>query len=309
MLFPKAKKIAKQQDWFATNQLVFGLYKKYLFQIGDASLLTTPSSKFVISDITLISEEQRDMVEQTLTANKKALKFSTYAFQNNTIVFTFNEHLALTKITTIYALLDFLTDLYARIGLPISNYCQNCKETSPINFYNLNEKGIQLCSLCTSDFKKRFYRHESDERKMNSTYSKGVIGALLFSIPGIIMWIIVAYYFNTIYSALALVLAVLGYLGYIKFNGKKGSKTLLILSITNFATVILANLIVFLMELNSAGYSLSESFHALLSKELFVEYTRLPLFLSTIFCIVATLFLVGLVKKGPSITPAVKIKG
>ncbi|WP_353159834.1 hypothetical protein [Myroides odoratus] len=309
MLFPKAKKIAKQQDWFATNQLVFGLYKNYLFQIGDANLLATPSSKFVISDITLISEDQRNFVEQTLIANKQALKFSTYAFQNNTIVFTFNEHLALTKIKTIYVLLDFLTDLYTRIDLPISNYCQNCKESGTINFYNLNEKGIQLCALCTSDFKKRFYRHESDERKMNSTYSKGVIGALLFSIPGIIMWIIVAYYFNTIYSALASVIAVLGYLGYIKFNGKKGSKTLLFLSITNFTTVLLANLIVFLIELNAAGYSLRESFHVLLLKEVFIEYTRLPLFLSTVFCLVATLFLASLVKKGPSITPAVKIKG
>lgn len=309
MLFPKAKKIAKQNNWFATDKLVFGLYKDYLFQISDANPFSGISAKYIHADISSISEEQLHLLSLQLNENKKALKFSAYAIQNNTILFTFNENLTLTKMQTIYNLLDFLVDIYTRLNLPKANYCQNCGTTDNVKFYNLNGKGIQLCSLCTSDFKRHIYRNESDERRLNSTYTKGIMGALLFAVPGIVIWVISAYYLNTMSSGMALLIGILGFLGYTKFQGKKGKKGLFVLSITNIFSVFLANLIVFVAQLTSIdGYTVRESFQLLFNKEVFIEYTRLPLFLSTIFCIVTTLAVSELIKKGPYIVPAVKIK-
>ncbi|WP_312286612.1 hypothetical protein [Chryseobacterium gleum] len=37
MIFPKAKKIARDLAWHKTDKGVFGLYKGYFFNVSDAS--------------------------------------------------------------------------------------------------------------------------------------------------------------------------------------------------------------------------------------------------------------------------------
>lgn len=64
MIFPKAKKIAKDLGWHKTNDSVFGLYKGYFFNVADSSILSTPQFKLVTVTTDSLTEEQRLQIKQ-----------------------------------------------------------------------------------------------------------------------------------------------------------------------------------------------------------------------------------------------------
>ncbi len=88
MIFPKAKKIAKELDWHKTKDGVFGPYKGYFFNVADASLLSNPQFKFVTATTDSLTEQQKLQIKTELDTNKKNLKFTN--FELETTVYFFN---------------------------------------------------------------------------------------------------------------------------------------------------------------------------------------------------------------------------
>lgn len=101
MIFPKAKKIAKDLGWHKTKDSVFGLYKVYFFTVSDASLITTPQFKLVKATTGNITEEQKLGIRTELNLNKRKLKFTTFEISDSEIFFKFTENVTLTQIKTI----------------------------------------------------------------------------------------------------------------------------------------------------------------------------------------------------------------
>jgi hypothetical protein len=260
MIFPKAKKIAKELDWHKTKDGVFGLYKGYFFNVTDASLLSNPQFKFVTATIDILTEEQKLQIKTELDTNKKILKFTNFEISDNNIFFQFAENLTFTKLKTVYTLFDFLVDLFKKLQLPEQNKCHNCGTKEKINSYNLNENGIILCNSCFSGKENSFYEIERERISEEKNYLTGFLGTIVFSIPGIIAWVLIAVYLERLASAMAMVIAFLGLKGYDYFKGRHGKLTKYLIVLSNIICIIIANATTIIAMLVKEGLTISQAF-------------------------------------------------
>lgn len=284
MIFPKAKKIAKELDWHKTNESVFGLYKGYFFNVSDSSLFSNPQFKFVSATLDTLSDNQIMELKAALDKNKKVLKFSNYELSGNQILFLFAETLTYTKIKTVYALFDFLVGLFKDLAVPVQNKCHNCGATQRIENYNLNENGIILCNSCYDATVNSFTEIENERLASEKNYFIGFLGSLLFSIPGIIAWVLIAVYLERLASGMALVIAFFGLKGYEYFKGKQGKLTKVFIVITNIISILAANYITVIVLMLKAGFTLTEAITEFetnqVAKDIFNENTIISFILS-----------------------------
>ena len=260
MIFPKAKKIAKELDWHKTKDGVFGLYKGYFFNVGDGSLLSNPQYKFVTATIDTLTEEQKLQIKTELDANKKGLKFSNYEIGDNFVFIQFLENLTFTKLKTVYSLFDFLVDLFKKVSISEQNKCHNCGTNQKINYYVLNDSGIILCSTCFSQTENSLYEIEREKISEEKNYLTGFLGSLVFSIPGIIAWVLIAVYLERLASAMAMVIAFLGLKGYDYFKGRHGKLTKYIIVFSNIICILIANITTVIAMLVKEGLTINQSF-------------------------------------------------
>lgn len=260
MIFPKAKKLAKELDWHKTKDCVFGLYKGYFFNVADASLLSNPQFKFVTVTTDNLTEEQKQRIKTELDINKKNLKFTTFEISDNSIFFQFAENLTFTKLKTIYSLFDFLVDLFKKLNISEQNKCHNCGTTQKNNYYDLNDTGIILCNTCFNQTENSFCEIERERISAEKNYLIGFLGSIIFSIPGIIAWVLIAVYLERLASAMAMVIAFLGLKGYDYFKGRHGKMTKFIIVLTNIVSILIANATTVITLLVKEGLTISEAF-------------------------------------------------
>lgn len=284
MIFPKAKKIATELGWHKTKDGVFGIYKDYFFNVSDANLFSNPQYKFVIASTDILTEEQKIKLKSELDTNKKNLKFSTFEINDNSINFQFIENLTYTKIKTVYSLLDFLIELFKKLNISEQNKCHNCTSKENNKFYEINDFGIILCSSCFHETEKSYLKIENEIISEQKNYLTGFLGATVFSIPGIIAWVLVAIYLERLASGMAIIIALLGIKGYEYFKGKQGNLTKYIIVVTNIISILIANVVtVFVMLLNE-GLTISQSITEFqtneIAKDLFYKNTMFSFILA-----------------------------
>lgn len=272
MIFPKAKKIAKELGWYKTKDSVFGFYKGYFFNVSDASLMTTPQFKLVTATTASLTEEQELYIKTELANNKRKLKFTYFEISNHAIFFKFVENVTLTQLKTVYALLDFLVDLFKKLNLPEQNQCHSCGEKQRINYYDLNDMGIMLCDTCFSQENRRFHDIEKERISKEKNYLTGFSGALLFSVPGIILWVLCAVYFERLASGMALAIAFLGIVGYDYFKGLQGKLTRYIIVLTNIISILIANVTTVITLLVKQGLTINQAIGEIQTNEAVKEF-------------------------------------
>lgn len=259
MIFPKAKKIAKDLGWYKTNDSVFGLYKGYFFNVSDASLMSTPQFKFVTATTGSLTEEQKLHLKTELSTNRKKLKFTTFEISDHGILFKFAENLTFTQLKTVYALLDFSVDLFKKLNIREQNQCHSCGKDQRISYYDLNDTGVILCDTCFSRENQRFYEIEKERISKEKNYLTGFLGAFLFSVPGILLWVLCAVYFERLASGMAFVIAIFGILGYDYFKGQHGKLTKYIIVLTNIVSIIIANVMTVMTLLVKQGLTINHA--------------------------------------------------
>ncbi len=284
MIFPKAKKIAKELDWYKTKDGVFGLYNGYFFNVSDASLLSNPQFKFVTATTDNLTENQKLQIKNELDANKKILKFTTYEIRDNNIFFQFAENLTFTKLKTVYSLFDFLVGLFNRLGISEQNKCHNCGTKESIKYYYLNDCGVILCNLCFRQIENSYYEIERERISEEKNYLTGFLGSIIFSIPGIIAWVLIAVYLERLASAMAMVIAFLGLKGYDYFKGKRGTITKYLIVLSNIVAILIANASTVIALLVNEGLTFSQAITEFQSneaaKEIFNENTIISFILA-----------------------------
>lgn len=296
MIFPKAKKIAKDLGWYKTNDSVFGLYKGYFFNVADSSLISTPQFKFVTVTTGSLTEEQRLQIKTELDKNKKKLKFTNFNFSKNELFFQFTENLTFTQIKTVYSLFDFLVDLFKKLNLSEQNKCHNCGSDQRISYYDLNDTGIILCNACFSREDHRFYEIEKERISREKNYLTGFLGALIFSVPGIILWTLFAVYFERLASGMAFVIAFLGLIGYNYFKGWHGKLTKYIIVLTNIMSIIIANVMTVITLLVKQGLSINQAIQEFQTNEAAKEYFYQCIIISFLFALLVWIWLLFIMK-------------
>ena len=305
MIFPKAKKIAKELNWHTTKDGVFGLYKGYFFNVSDASLLSNPQFKYVVATIDNLSEEQKQQITTELEVNKKSLKFSNFEIRENAISFQFIENMTFTKLKTVYSLFDFLVDIFKKLNIPEQNKCHNCGTKENINYYELNNSGVLLCNACYREIESSHYEIEREKYAENKNYLIGFWGSIVFSVVGIIAWVLVAVYLERLASAMAIIIAYLGIKGYQYFKGKQGKLTKYIIVLSNIVCILIANVVTVIVMLIKEGLTISQSFAELQINEVAQDLIYKNTMISFVLAFFVWIWLLFLLKdKKMTIKPA-----
>lgn len=286
MIFKNAKKLARELDWHKTNDGVFGLYKGYFFNVANSSLLSNPPLKFVSATTDQLTEQQKQQIKTALDSNKKNLKFNSFEINENGIFIQFIETFNTAKLKTTYSLLDYLVELFKKLNIPEQNNCHNCRTKERINYYDLNHTGIILCKTCFNQLDNDFKEIERKRISEEKNYVLGFLGSILFSIPGIIVWVLIAVYLERLASGMALIIAFLGLKGYEYFKGRQGKLTKYLIVLTNILSILIANIVTVVALLVREGLSINEAFIVFqtnqAAKDLFNENTIISFILALI---------------------------
>jgi hypothetical protein len=296
MIFPKAKKIAQNLGWHKTDDGVFGLYKGYFFNVSDASLASNPQYKFVSVTTGNLTEEQRQQLKAEFVTNKRKLKFTSFEIGDTGIFFRFAETFIYTKLKTVYSLFDFLVELFKKLNIPEQNKCHNCGTNQNINYYNLGDNGIILCDQCFHDTNNKFYEIEKERISKERDYLTGFLGAVIFSIPGIILWVLCAVYLGRIASGMAFIIAFLGFAGYFSLKGREGTLKKYIIFLTNITSIIIANVMTVLALLIKQGTTMKQAISELQTSEAVQEIFYANMFISFILALAAWIWILFIMK-------------
>lgn len=264
MIFKKAKQLGKELGWHKAKNGVFGLYKGYFFNVGDGGILSNPPYKYVIATIDELTEEQKASIKSGLESQKKVLKFSSFEITNNHIYVEYQENLTSTKLKRVYQLLDFFIDLFKNLNIPEQNKCHECGSLEMLDSYSLNDKGTMLCQPCCRLIEDSFEAVEKERFAEEKNYMAGFLGSLVFSVPGIIAWVLLAVYLETIASVMAIAIGFLGIKGYQFFKGKMGTMTKYLLVLSNILCIILANLASILIIMINLGLTFNQAVEILM---------------------------------------------
>ncbi len=296
MIFPKAKKIAKDLGWYKTENSVFGLYKGYFFSVSDASLVSTPQYKFVTGTTGILTDEQKLQIKTELQTNKSKLKFTSFEIRDNGVFFQFAENITLTPFKTVYSLLDFLVVLFKKLNIEEQNRCHKCGTGQKISYYDLNDMGTILCEACFNDTHNKFSEIETKRTAEEKSYLAGLLGAFVFSIPGIILWVLLAVYVGRIAMGMALIIALLGYLGYGCFKGKKGKLRKWIIVFTTTISIIIANVMTVIASLVREGFTLKNAIQEFQTNETVKEILYANMIISLILASAAWIWILFIMK-------------
>jgi len=295
-------------DWYKKNNGVFGIYKGYFFNIWDASIFSNPQYKYVSATTRTLTEELKARIKSELESNRKALKYSSFEIRNNSVFFEFIENLSLTKLSTVYSLLDYLVDLFKQLNLPEQNMCHNCGAKDNLQFYNLNDNGAILCNTCFRQLDNRFGEIQGNRISEEKKYLNGFTGSILFSIPGIMAWILLAVYAERLASGMALIIAFLGIKGYEYFKGRQGKLTKYIIVLSNIACIIIANVMTTIILMMKGGITLNQAFLELQINEDAKDFLFKNMMISFVLAFFIWIWLLFILKDKPSaVHPAHKI--
>lgn len=262
MIHPALKKIAKKEDWYRAKNSVFGLYKDYFFTLGNPSFMNQESFKYVVASIPNLNEELLQVAKKELETKKDLLQIKNIEFGEDYIYVELLAKRVFTKIETIYVLLDFFVKLFKKNSIPKMNSCYKCGcKKGKLNYYTIDETGVIYCNTCQLSIKKLLQNIAEKDKSEEKNYLAGFIGSIIFSIPGIVLWVIVAVFFEKIAAVIALVFVALGLTGYDYFKGKYGKLTLYILVLSNIICIIISNYATAVFLLYQENLSLKSIFY------------------------------------------------
>lgn len=299
MIYPKIRKIARQNGWHRTKDAVFGLYKDYFFTMGDGY-----GFKFITAVIPETDDEKIAQIGGVLEKNRKILGFYELMFEERTITVTFKESFAPTKESVLYEMLEFFVQIFDSLNFPKQNCCDLCSSKNNFDYYTYQQQPVMLCKSCHTEFVNDINASIAEFQTEEKNYLQGIFGAIVFSLPGVVLWVILSVYIGIISALMAVVFTFLAIKGYEKFGAKWGRLTPLLLILVNIVLVIISNYASVIYTLFISDYGIN--LQILRSPEM-TEFLTKHILFSLLVCSLAWVYFLFQMWKGfksPKIEPA-----
>lgn len=191
---------------------------------------------------------------------------------------------------------DFLVDLFRKLNIPEQNKCHTCGSDQRINYYDLNDTGILLCDNCFSQKDYKFNEIEKERISKEKNYLTRFLGAFIFSIPGIILWILFAIYFEILASGSAFIIAFLGVIGYDYFRGRYGKLKNYIIVFANIVSIIIANIMTVISLLVRQGLSVNHAIQEFKTSETARNFFYQNIIISFLLALIVWVWLLFIMK-------------
>jgi hypothetical protein len=241
MMNQELKDFALENDWYFAGPCVMGFYKGYYFQLNDED-----RCKILSSDFEDVTEETREKIEAALLEKNKEVSSEMSIVTNNYIAIRFAELIPETNIETLREGLNSVAEVLAANSVPQGIGCMFCGRKDNLRYYyNTQNKLVKrVCPECDDTMVAKKNQEEKDKLFEERKYSHGIMGAVLFSFIGMVVWLFMSVYFREKAQFGVIVLGVLVLFGDTKFKTTKQSTPLWILVIIFIISVVITNYII-----------------------------------------------------------------
>jgi len=239
MIRPSIKKIAKKENWYRGKDLVFGFYKDYIFNIGNSSFFDQLQFKYIIVRLPSLNQASTSKIKKRLE-----LKFTKLEFGEGFLSLEFMETSSYIKIEEIYKVLDLLVKIFQDEKIEPTNCCYKCKsKTVNLKYFILNRIGITYCNTCIKSVEKQLENINKRNDDIEKNYLKGFFGSILFSIPAVLLWVLIAVYLERLAAFMSIAFFTLGLKGYDYFKAVWGKLTYPTLVLSNIFMILFSNVV------------------------------------------------------------------
>lgn len=250
--------------WYHSKNRIFDFVKGYFFQIGATPLIDNPNFKFIeISLPTYLDEPTRKSIIDAIDKKKNVIKHTRVMFHEHVLFLQFIQVFRYVKEKKLTIAVKAVANILEELRIERNKVCAICDREVEFDIYHQNNIGILCCQPCF-ETNKSFYNDENRKFKHQElNYFQGFLGSLLFSMGGVILWVLIAVFFNYITTLGAFVIAFLSQIGFTYFKGKPDSNMKYFVILAGIIAIILANFLSYLFQMKNLGFDFSNSYHLL----------------------------------------------
>jgi hypothetical protein len=211
MLWPGIKKLGRELHFKRTESEIVGMLENCFVKMYDGK-----NMKVVELYVPELDDFDKEIVVDKLQLNK----IKKYTWVTNGIKIIFSEYFRPYSIKKIRNILNEITSYFSKKYPNDNPKCHKCNIQKKSDIYCIGNESMYLCDDCLREYENNMHETSFEYQQIPTNYFTGFIGALLFSIPGVILTIILFVFLNTLGAVSALLYVVLGIKGYKKFKGK-----------------------------------------------------------------------------------------
>jgi hypothetical protein len=237
MLYPGMKKIGREKGWHRSKNLVTGYERGYLVNMGDGQ-----GFKFISMNFLEIPDDRISIIKDSLEQLKKQYRINGITVDSKSLYVSIRELFVPAKKAAILNLLNAIIDILAGNSISRNDTCSECGSNNfELHYLSTSEVILPLCKSCVDKARADLSRSKNEFDNEEKFYVRGTLGAIVFSLPGVVIWMLVAVYLQRIAAAVALLMAYASLKGYEIFGGKTGKLQKWILVLVNIVMVVFAN--------------------------------------------------------------------
>lgn len=223
MLFPGIKKLGKELGLLRSSSVVMGTVDNNYIRLYDGKNVKVLEFFFPKAD-----PSNKNELSIYLDNNK----IKKHEWSGTTLIMTFPEYLKPYPIKNISKVITYLSK-YSCDHYPNEKVaCQKCNLSTEANSYSLADAPLYLCNDCVKNLELELQNKKLEYESIPTNYLFGAIGALLFSIPGLIITALLFVFLNRIAALSAVIYVFLAAKGYSYFKGKTDKVGAIILTIS-----------------------------------------------------------------------------
>ncbi|PPK86512.1 hypothetical protein CLV84_3441 [Neolewinella xylanilytica] len=291
MVGKKLKAFGKAKGWHRGTDSVFGLEHGFQVNIFQGGILANPQFKLICVETTLLDQGTQSAIVEAINARKEEVGFASVETTDRSVAIRFLETLRSTKVAKLEQAIALLIATLETSGVR-PHFSTFINEDARLAYVH-NGKGTLLSKSEREELQRKIERESQLRKEEEQGYLFGAVGACAWGTLGVIVWVLVAYYFELITTFLAFLIAILSVHGYRKAGGTMGGGTKPVLIAVNLLLLVAATFFTFYIELHGYDMSILESWVYLTEDPLAQRGFYGNLAMSMLFGTVAVLYIVS----------------
>jgi len=247
------KKLALSYNYELQKNYLYFIIADYLITVRNYVDYFNPrnNGRIIFIPLDNLTSEEKTQVMDFLQANSLKLKIRNYGFDGDVLVIRLLEVYHSFTIEEFNNLINTVIGFLKENNIKCEKTCIYCQENNSDNTILINKIKYYCHTSCKDKLDSLIKERQEVFAKLPKNYKKGLmgafLGALLFSIP----WIILAVFWG--YAAIFGMLICYGaYQGYKRFGGVMTKRAQLLLLIPLLFTIVIAHIIVVIITLYQA---------------------------------------------------------